>query len=260
MKNDNFEASEQTSGENLSRQLGVWDAAALLVGVILGSGIFVAPSVIAQATPHFSVAALLWLLGGVAAGAGAITYAECGARLPKTGGFYIFYREAYGEPVAFVGGLLAQVITYPASLAAIALIFAQYLLQLLPVLEGAEVWVAAGALLAAGLINYVGVKAGAMSQKILTAFKVLALILVVVAALFAPDIKSNLQFYTPGQPVLIGFAAAVAAVMTLMWTYDGWADVTLIAGELKNPARDLGRAVLFGMGSLIVLYILVHFA
>jgi APA family basic amino acid/polyamine antiporter len=142
---------------DLKRQLGLLDAAAIYVGIILGSGIFVAPAAVAGVAPGWVAGACLWLLGGLVAACGAFCYAECGARLPRTGGFYVFYREAYGAPLAFVGGWAAVLVTYPASIAAIALVLARYLGEVVP-LGGMELPAAGGALVAAGVLNAVGVR------------------------------------------------------------------------------------------------------
>ena len=107
------------------RQLDSWDGIALYVGVIIGSGVFFAPSGVAAAAPGTLSALLLWGLGALTTAAGALCYAECGARLPHDGGFYVFYRNVYGEAVAFVGGWAALLITYPASIAAMAFVVHQ---------------------------------------------------------------------------------------------------------------------------------------
>ena len=109
-----------TQRHELRRQLSWLDGTAIFVGIILGSGIFVAPAGIAAGAVTLPLASVLWIVGGIIATAGAFCYAECGARLPQTGGFYVYYREAFGEGTAFVGGWAAVLITYPASMAAIA--------------------------------------------------------------------------------------------------------------------------------------------
>ncbi|MEE8409583.1 MAG: amino acid permease [Myxococcota bacterium] len=247
---------------DLRRQLGWLDAVAIYVGIILGSGIFVAPAAVAAAVGTWWMAVGLWITGAVIAACGACCYAECGARLPRTGGFYVYYREAYGEPVAFIGGWAALLITYPASLAAIALIFGRYLAEILP--YASDGWIkcyGAAALLLAALLNGVGVKAGAGMQRVLTTFKVLALALLCLAALVAPE-SATVEAATPAASDLLptGFGAVLMAMVILLWTYDGWSDVTLVSGELKTPGRDLGRTVLVGTLLLAALYVLVQVA
>ncbi len=241
--------------EGLKRQLGWLDAAAIYVGIILGSGIFVAPSGVAEAAPTPFAAAGLWLVGAFIAGCGASCYAECGARLPRTGGFYVFYREAYGDLAAFVGGWAALLITYPASVAAIALVFARYLVQIFPSAAW-EAGVAAAAVLVSGLLHVVGARVGALTQRLLTLTKVAALALLCIAALLMPAPAAP-----PAPDGLVwDLGVLTAALVGLLWTYDGWSDVTLVAGEIKDPGRNLGRAVLVGTLTLTALYLLVQLA
>lgn len=247
----------------LRRQLGWIDAAAIFVGIILGSGIFVSPSNVASVTASPLLAVGLWVVGGVVAACGAFCYAECGARLPRTGGFFAFYKEAYGLPVAFVGGWAALLITYPASLAAIAHVFARYMNSLVPGIASTPVraaLVAGAAVTTVAGLNVIGVKVGAGVQRVLTAVKVLALAALCGAAAIAPATgAAELQplELTPTWPDL---GTLLGALILLLWTYDGWSDVTLVSGELRDPARDLGRAVVRGVLVLVVTYSLVQVA
>jgi amino acid transporter len=238
----------------LARNLGLLDAAAIYVGIILGSGIFVAPAAVGAAARQPWTAAVFWLFGGVIAACGAFCYAECGSRLPRTGGFYVFYREAFGEPLAFVGGWAAVLITYPASIAAIATVLARYCRELVP--SGpSETSIAIAALLAAGALNAVGMRTGPVAQRVLTAAKVAALALLCAAAL----VGSRPGGISSPKPEF-SWAALLGALVVMLWTYDGWSDVTLVAGEIKDPERNLGRAVLLGSVALVTLYALVQIA
>ncbi|HEX6852789.1 MAG TPA: amino acid permease [Candidatus Polarisedimenticolaceae bacterium] len=237
----------------MKRHLGVADAAALFVGIILGSGIFVAPATVAGAVASPGAAALLWLTGGVVCLAGATTYAECARRLPFSGGFFVFYREAFGPALAFVGGWTALAITYPASIAAIALVFAAYagpLFGLAP-----SPWLAAGAVVLAALVNVAGLRTGPAVQKSLTAAKVAALAALCAAAwLRAPAPPP------PAADLPLDAAAVFGAMLLVLWTYDGWSDVTLVAGEVRDPGRGLARAIVLGVAVLAAVYVLVQVA
>lgn len=242
----------------LVRQLGLWDAVAIYVGIVFGSGIFVAPAAVSAAAPGFASAMLLWVAGGFIAACGAFCYAEAAIRLPRTGGFYVFYLEAYGEPVAQVAGWAALLLTYPAALAGISLVFGEYLGRLVPALGGVPVVLAGAAIAASGLLNVLGVRTGAWSQRLLTGLKVAALVVLCAAALLgdgssAPDTAGAFEIV----PDLALFAGALVLVA---WTYDGWSDVTMIAGELKHPGRSLSRSVLLSAVVLVVLYAGVQFA
>jgi APA family basic amino acid/polyamine antiporter len=248
-----------TGGDGrLPRHLGLADAAAVYAGIILGSGIFVAPAAIAGWAPMRGAAAALWLAGGVVAACGACCYAECASRFPSNGGFFVFHREAFGPAVAFVSGWTAILVTYPASIAAIALVFATYLGQALG-FAGGERMAAAGCLAAAGLLNAVGLRTGPRAQVALTAAKLGALAVVAVAALTAGGAATGAAPHPPagtaGAPV-----GWITALMILLWTYDGWSDVTLVAGEIKEPARNIGRAVLLGTAGLVAVYALTQLA
>jgi len=246
-------SQDEGAGE-LRRELGLLDAAAFYVGTILGSGIFVAPSAVAGAAPSAVAALALWILGGVVAACGAACYAECAARLPRTGGFYIFYREAYGEPLAFLGGWAALLITYPASIAAIALIFARYLGEVAPALAEETVAPAAGVILVAGLLSVLGVRTGVWAQRLLTGAKVAALGTLCLAAILSPAAPRAPAASGAPEAAPLGLAALLAAMVVVLWTYDGWSDITLVAGEVRDPGRNIGRAVMLGTSVLVVLY------
>ena len=242
------------------RHLGLVDATAIYAGIILGSGIFVAPAAIAGAVPSIPAALGLWFCGAVVAACGASCYAECAARVPSNGGFFVFNREAYGPAIAFVGGWAAIFVTYPASIAAIALVFATYLAQATG-LSGWEKASAAAALIVAGLLNVVGLRTGPRAQIALTATKLGALGALALAALAA---HGSIGFGTA--PAAVQPMAAVppatwlSAFLILLWSYEGWSDVTLVAGEVKNPGKNIGRAVLLGTALLALVYGLTQLA
>jgi APA family basic amino acid/polyamine antiporter len=241
------------------RHLGLADATAIYAGIILGSGIFVAPAAIAGAVPSIPAAVGLWAIGAVVAACGASCYAECAARVPSNGGFFVFNREAYGPAIAFVGGWAAIFVTYPASIAAIALVFAEYLAKATG-LAGWERPAAASALVLAAILNVVGLRTGPRAQVVLTSTKIVALGALAAAALFAHGraIPTAATAGAPAGPV--SAAAWLSALMIMLFAYDGWSDVTLVAGEVKNPGRNIGRAVLLGTLVLTVLYGLTQVA
>ncbi len=237
----------------LKRTLTTTDAVAIFVGIILGSGVFVAPAQVVAAAPAGWQAGAFWVCGAVIAACGAFTYAECGARLPRNGGFYVYYRAVYGEALAFVGGWSAMLVTYPASTAAIALLGAQYAGAVIPGLAGQARLVATGALVASAVLNWVGVRTGASVQRVLTVFKVLAVLAVCVAALFAHRTAAvDVPVAAPSVALLL------TALVSVLWSYDGWSDVSLVTGEMRNPERDLGRAVAVGVVILFFTYVAVQ--
>lgn len=242
-----------TSREGLARHLTLWDAVAIHVGIILGSGIFVAPDDVAAAFPGFA-GLLPWILGGAVATCGAFVYAECAVRIPETGGFFNFYRAALGEAPAFVAGWAGYVATYPASMAAIARVFGDVLPQAIPGVPEAPRAYAALALASVGCLNVAGVRLSASVQRVLTAGKVLAIAAVILAAVAAASPVPAPASATSTPVPTTGFAAlSLAALVAVLWAYDGWSDVTLVAGEVKVPG-NIGRTVLLGSAILVMLY------
>jgi basic amino acid/polyamine antiporter, APA family len=244
---------------NSMRRLSWFDASAVFIGLVVGSGIFFAPSAVLRAAPHPWMALGLWSVGGIIAWCGALTYAECGARLPSNGGFYVVYRHVYGEAIAVIGALIGYGITYPASVAVIALVCAAYTVKCYPDLEGLESIIAITVVGLASLLNMIGVKENALSQKILTLVKVLAITLLCTAALVKTGASAS-HMQTTNPPFEFDFGVLILATVSILWTYSGWSDITMITGELKKPQSDLGKTVLFSILVLIALYTLVQWA
>jgi APA family basic amino acid/polyamine antiporter len=241
------------------RHLGLADATAIYAGIILGSGIFVAPAMVAGAVPSIPAAVALWICGAAVAACGASCYAECAARVPSNGGFFVFNREAYGPAVAFVGGWAAIFVTYPASIAAIALVFAEYLAKATGI-SGWERMTAASALVVAGILNVAGLRTGPRAQIVLTSTKVAALGALAVAALAFP-VRGAVDAVASTSSIAPATAATwLSALMIMLFAYDGWSDVTLVAGEVRDPGRNIGRAVLLGTLILALVYGLTQVA
>ncbi len=233
------------------RRLSLFDAVSTMIGIILGSGIFVAPAAVMAVAPDPWQGALVWLAGGGVALCGAFCYAECAVRMPCDGGFFVYYERAFGPAWARVAGWAAWLVTYPASLCAMAWIAASYLHGLVPSLSWpAQHW-AAILLTATTLMVALGVRFGAWLQRVLTSSKVLAILAVVGCALVW-----RLTGGTDSEAVQTPQAAALdflpwtpslflTAFATLMWTFDGWSDITMLTGEIQRPERNLALAALW---------------
>ena len=251
--------TEAEAPEAPRRHLGLADATALYAGIILGSGIFVAPAAVAAAAPKPAVAVLLWIAGALVTACGAACYAECSSRVPVNGGFFAFQRAAYGDAIPFVGGWAALLVTYPASVAAIALVCAGYFGEAVGASTDTRP-VACAALAAAGALNAAGLRTGPRTQTALTAIKLAALAALAAAALVGPVSRASTAAAPVAAAAPVDPAAWLAALMLLLWTYDGWSDVSLVAGEIRDPARNLGRAMLVGTGLLALVYAAVQAA
>ena len=232
----------------------------LVMGGIIGAGIFVNPAEVARhvGTPWLIVG--VWLLGGLVAMAGALVYAELADRRPEVGGQYAYLRDAYGQTPAFLYGWSLLLVIQSGGMAAVAITFARYVLDLtaLPLAEGA---IAAAALLLLTGINCLGVRAGGTVQSALMVLKLLAITgLVLGGWWFAsahPGFTAPPPLRDPAEP---GLLAAIGAAMTpVMFAYGGWQTSSFVAGEMRDPRRDLSRALLMGVAGVVLLYTAVAF-
>lgn len=242
----------------LLRRLGLFDAVMLVMGGIVGSGIFINPYVVAQQvhTPFLILGA--WAAGGAVALAGAFVYAELAARRPQVGGQYAYLREAFHPSVAFVYGWVLLLVTQTGGMAAVAVTFSRYFLEIThaTISEGA---VAATALALLTIVNCFGVRAGSTVQSALMVLKIVAIAALVVAGflLVKPVVQPTALIDRPlSMSLLTAFGAAMTPVL---FAYGGWQTSSFVAGEMKDPSRDLPRALLIGVIAVIILYMSVTF-
>jgi amino acid transporter len=248
--------------DGLPRRLGIWSAAAVLVGSTIGSGIFRivgGDNGVADRVGTVGAMSLLWILGALVALVGALTIAELAAMFPRSGGIYVFIREGYGPLPAFLFGWTELLVIRPSALGAIAVLFAEYAGRFIDYGEVGTKVVAAAAILLVGLANIRSVRWGAAVQNLSTAAKVLAIAgLAVAAFLFARPGQGALAAPIEWSPTTwAGFGLALVSVM---WAYDGWADLTFISGEVKDPGRALPRAIIGGVLAIVAIYVAVNAA
>jgi len=252
--------------EGLERVLGLRSAILFVVGSVIGSGIFLTTGGMAAVIPSASLLLTAWVLGGVLAITGALTYAEMGAMFPRSGGVYVFLKEAYNPLVAFLYGWAALFVVISGGLAAVGVGFATYLSYFLPVLGSMSIGgirgtqlVAAAMIVVLGMINYVGVRSGNMVNLVTTTAKVAALAALPIMALVAARVQPS---YLPVVPPDLARpqAAFGVAMIAVLWTYEAWYFVTYASGEIKNPQRNLPRALVAGILILITIYVLVNVA
>jgi APA family basic amino acid/polyamine antiporter len=250
-------SAPDTSAHGLARRLGPFDVTMLVMGGIIGSGIFVTPAEVARhvSTPLIIVG--VWVLGGLVALSASFVYAELAVRRPEVGGQYAYLRDAYGPMPAFLYGWALLLVIQSGGMAAVAITFARYFSDLVHVpLPDSAIAVAVLALLT--LINCLGVRSGSNVQSGLMLLKILAIgALVAAGSLLAPAAGAQ---PSPGEaPSLSTFAAIGAAMTPVMFSYGGWQTASFVAGEMRDPKRDLARGLLFGVAGVILLYTLVAF-
>jgi APA family basic amino acid/polyamine antiporter len=239
--------------------LGLFHATMLVMGGIVGAGIFMNPSVVARQVHTPALILGVWMFGGLVALAGALVYAELAARLPRTGGQYVYLREAYHPVLAFAYGWALLLVIQTGGMAAVAVIFARYFRELthVTIAEGA---IATSALVVLTAVNCLGVRAGTAVQSFLMVAKITIITgLVLCGWLLVPVAHSM------GGPILDRpfsfdlFAAIGAAMIPVIFAYGGWQTTNFVADEVQDPAKTLPRALLLGVAGVVLLYVAVNF-
>ena len=252
---------------SLPRRLGLWSAVAVVIGTTIGSGIFRSPAGIADKLPGPLPLMGVWVVGGLLALCGALTLAEVAGAFPHTGGIYVFLREGWGRLPAFLFGWSEFVIIRAAALGAIAVTFAEYLLRLFNIDPGVAPYddyshyIAAAAIVGMAVVNILGVKFSSFVQNTTTIAKYFGLVIIVMLALAIGLPKNGSSHFTPVAPAG-SFSVGMfgLALVSVLWAYDGWADLTFISGEVKDPRRNLPRALIFGCLAIIGIYLLANVA
>jgi len=245
---------ETTGHPQLARRLGLFDATMIVMGGIIGSGIFMNPAVVAQQvhTPFLILGA--WILGGLFALAAAFIWAELASLRPDVGGQYAYLREAFHPGVAFLYGWVLLLVIQTGGMAAVAVTFARYFVELtyIPI---STPFLAALVLATLTIINCLGVRAGSTVQGILMVLKILAIAMLVICGfLFAsrPTPTSGFVYRPPALDLLTAFGAAMVPVI---FAYGGWQTATFVAGEIKEPTKNLPRGLIFGVSGVVLLYL-----
>lgn len=260
----------------LVRAIGLSGATLLVVGSVIGSGIFLTTGLMVQELPSTSLVLAAWVAGGLLAMAGGLTYAEMGSMYPRSGGLYVFLSEAYGPVWGFLFGWACLLVILTGSVAAVAVGFAEYFSYFFPSLGTDRVlvtfdmpwgaWrISAGQVVAAASIavitavNYVGVRRGNVANTILTVAKVGGLILIPLLAIAYMRVDPALTPMVPPDAVR-PFASFGVIMIAVMWTYEGWYYVAFAAGEIKDAARTVPRALIYGTLALTAIYVSVNLA
>jgi len=264
----------------LARKLGLFDSTMMMVGIVIGSGIFLTTGIMAKSIPSAGLILLAWLVGGLLILAGALTYAELGAAMPEAGGQYVYLREAYGPLFGFLFGWKLFLVNMTGSIAALGVAFAVYFGYFFPSLstqkilfsvrvpfgdKGISLSLSAGQVIAVLVIllfsafNYIGVTFGKSVQNVLTVIKITTIIVIIIFGLAVGSGNPvDLNLAPAGMDftqVLIGFGIALIAIS---WAFDGWNNINYVAGEIKNPKRNLPLALLMGAVGISILYLLMN--
>jgi len=243
----------------LRRTLGLLDATTINLGTIIATGIFIVPATIAQALPATGPIVLVWIVGAAVSLLGALCLAELGAAYPAAGGLFVYLREAWGPAWGYLYGWTTAIVINPAAIAAIAVGFATYAGFFLPLSPWGIKAVAVASIATLTALNCVGIRAGVVTQNVLTILKAALLVgLVAVAFALPGGGLGNLRpLWIHGGPGMAGFALATVAVL---WTFDGWIEITYVGGEVRDPGRVVPRSIILATLLAAALYLVVTLA
>jgi basic amino acid/polyamine antiporter, APA family len=264
-------------GPSLRRDLGLNAATAIVIGTVIGSGIFLVPKAMILKLGSVEMLFLVWVVGGLLSIFGALSYAELAAAMPEAGGEYVYLRETYGPFWGFLYGWIQTLVAKSGSIAAISVGFWLYFANFFPVLDatafviplpigpGAEhlpirygQFGAAGLILFLAGINYLGVRLSGTVQVIFTASKILLILGLVAVGLLAGN--GSTGHFRESIPVAGGITAFFAAMVSALWAYDGWNNVSMVSSEIKRPTRNLPLALIGGTFTVMVVYLLTNLA
>ncbi len=252
-----------SSSTEFDRKLGLFDGLMVVIGNVIGSGIFIAPAVIAAIIQPQTggMVLLIWLVGGILALTGALSYSELGALMPRAGGHYVFLREGLGSFTGFLYGWTILLVIATGSIAFVSITFVTYLGYFLPMSPFIIKIVAVGTIFLLTWVNYLGVKHGSTLLNVFTMLKIVALVVIISAGFLFGNISP--ERFVPVFPDASAFDLAIVsafllALVSALFTYGGWQNIGFIAGEMKNPKRDLPMAMLIGTLIVIAIYVSIN--
>ncbi|MGH7552443.1 MAG: APC family permease [Longimicrobiales bacterium] len=252
------ETSASNDKVGFRRALGPFDAAMVVIGGIIGGGIFINPYIVAQRLDSPGLVLAAWIAGGAIAIAGALTFAELGSLFPKAGGQYVYLRDAFHPFAGFLYGWALLLMIESGAIAAIATAFAEYTLRFLGRPDSASTPLAIAAIVILAAVNYLGVKPGSRVLNVFVVLKVAALVLLIGAGLVMPAGDAAPAGSGGASSSLLPLAFG-AALIPIMFSYGGWQNLNYVAEEMKDARRDLPRAMIAGIAVVVGIYLLVNF-
>ena len=250
--------SARPAPAELPRALGLLDSAAIVVGIVIGAGIFLAPRLVAQALPSAPMILAVWIASGVLCFFGALAYAEMGAMMPETGGHYVYLRECYGPLSGFLCGWTFTLVVIWAAIAWLAVSFSITLGYFIPLSALASKLTALALIAVLSLVSYRGIRLGAAVQKTLTMLKVLGLVMIAGSA-FLPGRETAAVDWSL-QPAGFSWSAAGVAMVAVLLCYDGWPAISYVAGEIRNPQKNVPLSLGLGLAAIVAVYVLANIA
>ncbi|APH23907.1 amino acid permease [Clostridium botulinum] len=242
--------------ENLQKNLGLFDAIAIVIGMVIGSGIFFKPAIVFKNAGSPMLGILAWLVGGLITIASGLTIAEIAAAIPKTGGIFVYIKELYGEKFEFLLGWVQSIVYIPGSAAALSIILSIQITSFIPLTAIEQKVLAIVFIIFIMILNIISTKLVSKMQGIISIAKLIPIIAIIALGFIKGTAKGDILNISSSSTVS-GFGAALLGTL---WAYDGWISVGNMAGELKNPKKDLPRSIIIGLGTTIVVYVLINLA
>jgi basic amino acid/polyamine antiporter, APA family len=249
--------SARPADPELLRALGLFDTVMLVVGTVIGSGVFLVPADIARAVHGAGPMLAVWVIGGLFTLLGAMSLAELGAAIPHAGGIYTFIARAFGPMAGFLCGWMLFTVGTSGSIATLAAALPIYAGAFVPLTPAAAKGLGLGAIAFFTAVNLFGVRHGALAQNLLTALKVGGLLAMVAAVFMLPSSPPPPGGSVPGP---VGLAAFGTALVAVLWAYEGWHDVSFAAGEMRRPQRDFPLGLIGGVAIIVTLYLAANLA
>ena len=250
----------QQKPPSLERVLSLLDATMINVGGIIGSGIFMVPATVAFFTGSSSLFFLVWILGGIVSLFGALSVAELGAAMPRAGGQYVYLNEAYGPLWGYLYGWSAVAVINTASIAAVGVAFSEYLGFFFPISDASIKGIAVVTIVLLTIINIVDVKSGARFQNLFTLSKLGAIFgIILLGLVMEGGTNQNLSPIFSDKPFIGLIGPLGLAMVSVLWTFDGWIFITYVAGEVKNPGRNIPLSLIFCMLIVVSVYLLLNY-
>ena len=242
----------------LAKELTLYGLIMVAIGSCIGSGIFVTPSQIAELIPSSSLILLVWALGGLVALTGALTFGELGALFPHAGGIYVFLREAYGGWLGFLYGWAYLIIITSGSIAVLSLAFSYYLSSIIPMSETGMMITSITAIVVVTILNVLRAKFGEIFSNIFTGLKIVGILIIILVGFIFGDVENSFKTISFSTSSGAGMSAFGVALTGVLFSYGGWQHASFLAGETRNPARNVPIAMITGALIVTVIYLLVN--
>jgi len=244
----------------LKRVLSLLDATMINAGGIIGSGIFMVPATVAMFTGSASLFFMVWIAGGIVSLFGALSVAELGAAMPRSGGQYVYLSEAYGPVWGYLYGWSAVAVINTASIAAVGVAFSEYLRFFFPITDVSIKGIAVATIVLLTIINILDVKSGARFQNVFTISKLGAIFgIIILGLVMEGGSNQNLSPFFSDQSFTKLVGPLGLAMVSVLWTFDGWIFITYVAGEVKNPGRNIPLSLIFCMLIVVTIYLLLNY-